>query len=239
MFFYTLGWWTVGQTCRTLWRVKATGKTNVPKNGPAILASNHLSFLDHFLMGSVVRRPIFYISKAEHFERPIRRRLFKAWGVIPLKRGAGDQEAFDRSVDVLKEGNLFCIYPEGTRSLDGKLHKGHTGVARLHLLTGAPIIPVAMMGTFQALPKGRNLPRFNKCGVRFGKPLEFTRPGNRAEDRASLRRITDEIMQAIRAESGQDYVDAYQYNPEVKGHAGALDGGNGAKREAVSAKPKA
>jgi 1-acyl-sn-glycerol-3-phosphate acyltransferase len=225
--FYQASWYATYPVWRGLWRLRVEGRGHVPRKGPAILASNHLSFLDHFLLGSSIRRQTFYISKAQHFERPIRRWLFSKWGVIPLRRGEGDREAFQRSVDVLKAGHLFCIYPEGTRSLDGRLHKGHTGVARLHLLTGAPIIPVAMRGTFEALPKGRSMPRFNKCGVRFGPPLRFEGGAGSADDRATLRRVTDEVMRAIQALSGQEYVDEYQYNPEVKSHA---TGGTGGQR---------
>lgn len=220
MAFYHVSWVVAAPIFRTLWRMGVEGRKHVPKKGPAILASNHLSFLDHFILGSAIRRQIFYISKIQHFERPIRRRLFSAWGVIPLKRGAGDKEAFDKSAEVLQKGNLFAIYPEGTRSLDGKLHKGHTGVARLHLLTGAPIIPVAMIGTFEALPKGQSMPRFNRCRVKFGAPLDYTAQSKGKEgDRATLRWITDEVMAAIAALSGQEYVDEYQFNPEVPAHA--------------------
>lgn len=217
--FYQASWWVTAPVFRGLWRLRVEGREHVPKKGAAILASNHLSFLDHFLLGTSVRRQIFYISKVQHFERPIRRWLFTRWGVIPLKRGEGDTEAFDRSLEVLRRGDLFAIYPEGTRSLDGKLHKGHTGVARLHLLTSAPIVPVAMLGTFEALPKGKSMPRLNKCGVRFGPALDFSADKDRLGDRATLRRVTDEVMRAIQKLSGQEYVDEYQYNPEVKSHA--------------------
>lgn len=222
--FYQACWSVISPTVRALWRVRTEGKRHIPKKGPAILASNHLSFLDHFVVGSVVRRQIFYISKIEHFERPIRRWLFERWGVIPLRRGASDQEAFQRSLGVLKDGKLFCIYPEATRSLDGKLHKGHTGAARLHLLSGAPIIPVGMVGTFKALPKGKSWPRFNKLRVKFGPPLTFPLLREKADDRATLQTVTNEVMKAIQALTGQDYVDEYQRNPEVKGHGGPTDG---------------
>lgn len=221
--FYQASWWVTAPLLKALFRTKFTGKRNIPKKGPAILASNHLSFLDHFVLGVGTRRQIFYISKAQHFDKPVRRFLFTKWGVIPLKRGEGDKEAFERSIDVLKEGQLYAIYPEGTRSLDGKLHKGHTGVARLALLTGAPVIPVAMWGTFEALPKGRSTPKLVKCGAKFGKPMTFPEGREKADDRATLRRITNEIMHAIRDLSGQEYVDEYQFNPEVKSHARAGD----------------
>ena len=223
--FYEASWWVVAPTVRAAFRARVEGRKNVPRKGAAILASNHLSFLDHFVLGASIRRQIFYISKAQHFDHPVRRFLFTRWGVIPLKRGEGDNEAFDRSVETLRAGNLYAIYPEGTRSLDGRLHRGHTGVARLHLLSGAPIIPVAMWGTFEALPKGRSVPRLKKCGVRFGAPLDFSRLAAQVEDRSTLRRITDDVMQAIASLSGQDYVNEYQYNPEVKSHAKSVEGG--------------
>lgn len=216
---YTLGWFTIGTTMRLLFRARAEGRKNVPKKGAAILASNHLSFLDHFIVGAVIRRQIYFISKQQHFDRPLRRFFFKRWGVIPLQRGEGDKEAFQASVDLLKAGNLYCIYPEGTRSLDGKLHKGHTGVARLAAITGAPVIPVAMRGTFKALPKGRSVPKLVKCGARFGKPLDFSHLKGKEHDREAMRQATDEVMRAIQALSGQEYVNEYQFNPEVKTHA--------------------
>lgn len=235
---YRASWWVVAPTVRTLFRLRVEGRPNVPQTGPAILASNHLSFLDHFLVGAALRRQLFFISKIEHFERPIRRFFFRQWGVIPLRRGASDQEAFQRSVEVLRRGDLFCIYPEGTRSLDGKLHRGHTGVARLHLLTGAPIVPVAMLGTFEALPKGTGMPRFVKCGVKFGEPLRFPRDRGREADRDALRRITDAVMRSIGDLSGQEYVDEYQYNPEVKSHREARGGNGRAARGVESARAK-
>jgi len=231
--FYEACWWVIAPVVRGLWRVRVEGRKHVPRKGPVILASNHLSFLDHFVLGSTLRRQVFYISKMQHFERPVRRWFFTRWGVIPLRRGEGDTEAFDRSVEVLKGGHVYAIYPEGTRSLDGKLHKGHTGVARLHLLTGAPIVPVAMIGTFEALPKGRSRPSLTKCAVRYGPPLDFSDRRAQVEDRKALREITDEVMRAIQRLSNQEYVDEYQYNPEVKTHAGDERGSNGGPRKAV------
>lgn len=222
--FYTLGWYTIGPVVRALFRAKYEGRKHIPKKGPAILASNHLSFLDHLILGAGVRRQIFFISKVQHFEKPVRRFLFKRWGVIPLKRGESDQTAFQRSLEVLQRGDLFAIYPEGTRSLDGRLHKGHTGVARLAAMTGAPVIPVAMWGTFRALPKGRSVPKMVKCGAKFGAPMDFSHLQGKEGDRDAMRKATDEVMRAIQRLSGQEYVDEYQYNPEVKTHAKAGHG---------------
>lgn len=217
--FYEASWLAIAPMVRVAFRVEYEGREHIPKKGPAILASNHLSFLDHPILGSATRRQVFYISKAQHFERPVRSFLFRKWGVIPLNRGEGDKEAFDRSVEVLREGNLFCIYPEGTRSLDGTLHKGHTGVARLAAITEAPVVPVAMWGTFEAMPKGANRPKLVRCGAKFGAPLSFSHLHGLDGDRIAMRAATDEVMRAIQKLSGQEYVDAYQHNPEVKTHA--------------------
>lgn len=233
---YKSSWFVITPLLRVLFHAKVEGVEHVPKRGAAILASNHLSFLDHFLLGSVVQRKIHYISKVQHFDYPVRRFLFSSWGVIPLRRGEGDSEAFDRSLDVLNQGKLFAIYPEGTRSLDGKLHKGHTGVARLAVRSGAAVVPAAMIGTFEAMPKGRSVPKLSPCAVKFGRPLRFEEFEGRGDDRIALREITDRIMRAIRDLSGQDYVDEYQYNPEVKTHArppsrGTGNGGQAAERK--------
>ncbi len=205
---------------RLAWRVKVTGREHIPKKGPAVIASNHLSFLDHFILPLATRRPIFFISKAQHFESPMKRWFFTRWGVIPLKRGEGDQEAFERSVEVLHGGGLFGIYPEGTRSLDGRLHKGRTGVARIAILGRARIVPAAMVGTFEAMPKGQSRPRFSKCEVRLGPPVDTSPYFGKEDDRAALRELTDKVMRAIQAISGQEYVDEYQANPEYQAKAG-------------------
>ncbi len=197
---------------QTLWSIETQGHDNIPQTGPAILASNHLSYLDHFLMPAVVDRQVYFISKAEHFDVPVQSWLFEQWGVIPLARGEGDQEALERARQVIEEGDLFGIYPEGTRSLDGRLHKGHTGVARLALQTEAPIVPVGMLGTYQALPKGQRVPRFPDVEIRFGEPLRA--PDGDPEDYPTLRKVTDDVMHAIQELTGQEYVDEYQWNPE-------------------------
>lgn len=207
---------TIAPLIQATWRVKVTGRAHIPNEGPAVLASNHLSFLDHFILPLATWRPITFISKAQHFDHPVKAFFFKRWGAIPLQRGAGDQEALDRSVQVLREGGLFGIYPEGTRSLDGDLHRGRTGVARIALGGKAPIIPAAMMGTFEAMPKGKNLPRLKKLEVRIGPPIDVSPYYGQDDDRAVLRHITDEVMRAIQRLSGQRYVDEYQFNPEYQ-----------------------
>ena len=211
--FWSVSYYTLGPLIRLAWRLRITGRENLPKKGAAVIASNHLSFLDHFVLPLAQRRQIFFISKAEHFESPVKRFFFRNWGVIPLRRGASDQEAFDRSIKVLGDGNFFGIYPEGTRSTDGKLHKGRTGVARIALTARVPIIPAAMMGTFEALPKGKSMPRFTKCEVRIGRPIDVSAWYGRENDRAALREVTDKVMHALAELSGQEYVHEYTFNP--------------------------
>lgn len=196
-------------------RVKVVGRRNIPRKGPAILASNHLSSLDHVVLPMATRRTIVNISKAEHFAKPFKAWFFRQWGVIKLQRGAGDQSAMDAAKQALRDGHLFCIYPEGTRSLDGKLHKGHTGVARLALEMRVPVVPVAMRGTFEAKPKGGKTRYFTKTAVVVGRPMHFTEHWGQQDDKQVCREVTDEIMRAIAVLSGQEYVPEYQANPEV------------------------
>src|SRR5207253_9544510 len=155
------------------------------------------------------RRSIINISKKEHFESgPVKAWFFRQWNIIPLARGAGDQGAMDAARQALREGNLLCIYPEGTRSPDGRLYKGHTGVARLALGDRVPVLAVAMIGTREAQPIGQVWPKwFSPITIRFSPPMDFDRYASRAEDPTALRSITDEIMFELRALSGQEYVD--------------------------------
>src|SRR5688572_29010521 len=164
-------------------RVKVVGRHHIPKKGPAILASNHLSALDHVVLPMTTRRTIINISKAEHFSKPFKAWVFRQWGIIKLQRGKGDQAAMDAAKQAIREGNLFCIYPEGTRSLDGKLHKGHTGVARLALELKVPVIPVAMKGTFEAKPKGGKMKLFTPTAAIVGPPMEFPQHWGKQDDK--------------------------------------------------------
>lgn len=211
-------------------RVRVVGRRNIPRKGAAILASNHLSALDHVVLPMATRRTIVNISKAEHFAKPLKAWLFRQWGVIKLQRGTGDQAALDAARQALREGHLFCIYPEGTRSLDGKLHKGHTGVARLALELKVPVIPVAMKGTYEAKPKGGKLKPFTPTAAIVGEPLDFAAHWGKQDDKAVCRAVTDQVMRAIQALSGQEYVDEYQHNPDVPRRA---------KADAAAAMPKA
>ena len=197
---------------RFLYRVRVEGIEHVPDGGAAILASNHLAVCDSFFLPAVLHRRITFVAKAEYFEDPKTAWFFRAVGQIPIKRegGSASQRALASAKEVLDNGGLFGIYPEGTRSPDGRLYKGHTGVARLAVQTGAPIIPVAMIGTRETQPIGQGVPRaFMPVTIRVGKPIRVDRYRDCADDPMVLRQITDEVMFELRELSGQEYVNTY------------------------------
>ena len=197
---------------RFFYRIRAEGVEHVPRTGRAILASNHLAVLDSFFLPAVLPRRITFVAKAEYFEDPKTAWFFRAVGQIPIKRsgGSASQGALDAATDVLAGGGLFGIYPEGTRSPDGRLYRGHTGVARLALQQGVPVLPVAMVGTREAQPIGQAMPNlFRPITIRIGRPLSFERLQERAADPMVLRQVTDEVMFELRALSGQEYVNQY------------------------------
>ncbi|PRY17496.1 1-acyl-sn-glycerol-3-phosphate acyltransferase [Kineococcus rhizosphaerae] len=192
------------------------GLENVPSEGPAVLASNHLSAADTVLLPTVVRRRVTFIAKADLFRgEGLRGRLtaglMHGIGQLPVDRSGGraSSAAIDSAVAVLRGGDLFGIYPEGTRSPDGRLYRGRTGVARIALRSGAPVVPVAMVGTEDLLPSGRLLPKVRRVGVVIGEPLDFSRYAGREDDQLVVRSVTDEVMAAIQALSRQEYVDVY------------------------------
>jgi 1-acyl-sn-glycerol-3-phosphate acyltransferase len=202
----------LGPVLRFFYRVRVEGMEFVPAVGGAILASNHVSFSDSIFLPLVLRRRITFVAKAEYFEDPKTAWFFRAVGQIPIKRdgGSASQRALESAAEVLTAGSLFGIYPEGTRSPDGRLYKGHTGVARLALQCGTPVLAVAMIGTREAQPIGQVVPNlFRPITVRISRPLDFSRYADRADDPLTLRRITDEIMFELRELSGQEYVDRY------------------------------
>ncbi len=200
---------------RLLYGIKVEGFENVPKKGPAIMAANHLSFLDSFFIPLVVnRRKVTYLAKADYFKSWKTAWFFNMAGQIPMDRSGGErsEQALHTALDVLKDGKLLGIYPEGTRSPTGKLHRGRTGVARLALAAGVPIIPCGLVGTEDVMPKNAKLPRLMgrpKVLVRFGRPLDLTRFAGQERDRFVLRSITDELMYEIMQLSGQEYLDEY------------------------------
>ncbi|HEX6167200.1 MAG TPA: lysophospholipid acyltransferase family protein, partial [Acidimicrobiales bacterium] len=197
---------------RAGWRVHLRGAEYLPAEGPAILCPNHTSVIDSFLLPSVLPRSITFVGKAEYLDDWKTKYLFPALGMIPIDRTGGDasKRALDAAAGVLGRGELFGIYPEGTRSRDGRLHKGHTGPARLALRTGAPLVPIALIGTREIQPPGARVPRpFRPCEIRIGRPVDTGHYRDRADERLVLRQLTDELMFEIRELSGQDYVDEY------------------------------
>ena len=209
---------------RCFYRVKVEGSENMPKHGPVILASNHVSFSDSIFLPLVLKRRITFVAKAEYFEDPKTAWFFRAVGQIPIKRegGSASQRALASAMEVLDGGGVFGIYPEGTRSPDGRLYKGHTGVARLALGCRCPVLAVAMIGTREAQPIGQVRPRiFMPITVRFSQPLHFDRFYQRQDDPLVLRQITDEIMWQLRELSGQEYVNRYAKRGEAVEGVGA------------------
>lgn len=216
MFYWFLKVFALGPLLKTVFRPWVEGLENVPREGPAILVSNHLSFSDSVWLPLVVPRRITFPAKIEYFiGTGIKGRLtalfFRGIGQVPMDRAGGraSQIALDAGLRILQRGDLFGIYPEGTRSPDGRLYKGKTGVARLALASGAPVLPVAMIGTDKMQPPGKALPKLMRPGVRIGKPLDFSRYEGMEDDRFVLRSVTDEIMYELMELSGQEYVDVY------------------------------
>ena len=209
---YTLMKRLIGPVLRFFYRVRVEGAEHVPAEGGAILASNHLSFSDSIFLPLVLDRRITFVAKAEYFDDRRTAWFFRAAGQIPIRRGGGSasQRALDAASEVLLAGGLFGIYPEGTRSPDGRLYKGHTGVARLALQCHVPVLAVAMIGTREAQPIGQVRPNlWRPITIRISRPLDFGRHADRAGDPLVLRRITDEIMWELRELSGQTYADHY------------------------------
>jgi 1-acyl-sn-glycerol-3-phosphate acyltransferase len=216
LFYWFLKWIAIGPLLRVVFRPRISGAENVPDEGPAILASNHLSYADWLFMPLTLPRRVTFVAKAEYFNSPgikgwFQKRFFSGAGQVPIDRsGASAAEgALTAAKRVLDAGELFGIYPEGTRSHDGKLYRGKTGVARLALETGVPVIPVAVVGTDVVAPPGKKFGSFTRPLVRFGTPLDFSRYEGMENDRYILRSITDEIMYEIMRLSGQEYVDKY------------------------------
>ena len=197
---------------RFFFRVRVEGAEHIPTSGGAILASNHISFCDSIFLPLVLRRRITFVAKAEYFEKKKTAWFFRAVGQIPIKRegGSASQRALASAAEVLDNGGLFGIYPEGTRSPDGRLYRGHTGVARLGLQCKVPVFAVAMVGTREAQPIGQVMPKlFMPITVRISPAMHFDQYEDRADDPAVLRQITDEIMFELRELSEQEYVNTY------------------------------
>lgn len=219
--FYTVGRLALAPLARLIYRPRVEGRENLPREGSVIFASNHLSFIDSIAIPvAVAPRPVHFLAKSSYFEGTgfagwATRTLFTAAGAIPVRRGAGQAalDALDQQRQILETGAAVALYPEGTRSLDGRLYKGRTGVAFLALQTGAPVVPVGLIGTDRVMPVGAKFPSLReRVTIRFGKPLTLTHHGPASSGKAR-RAATDEIMTAIHALSGQELADAYNEAP--------------------------
>jgi 1-acyl-sn-glycerol-3-phosphate acyltransferase len=214
--YWLMKWVFLGPLMRLAFRPEVRGADNLPRSGGALVASNHLAVIDSFVLPLMVPRRMAFPAKSEYFTTPgpvgtLQRWFFSGMGQVPIERGNGRaaRAALDTGIGVLREGRLFGIYPEGTRSPDGRLYKGRTGVARMALEAQVPVVPVAMVGTDRANPVGSRFWRPVKIRIVIGEPLDFSRYFGIADDRQVERAITDEVMYALMELSGQEYVDVY------------------------------
>jgi 1-acyl-sn-glycerol-3-phosphate acyltransferase len=232
----------IGPFLRLFFRPWVEGMENLPTTGPAILASNHLSFSDSVFLPLMAPRRITFLAKSDYFEGKgpkgrLTALIMRGLGQVPIDRSGGtsSQAAIDTGLRVLNSGNLLGIYPEGTRSPDGFLYRGKTGVARMALEAGVPVIPVAMIDTEKIQPPGKLIPKIRRVGIRIGEPLDFSRYEGLEGDRFVLRSITDEIMYELMTLSGQEYVDMYASKAKAEIAAGRRPGVTGVVREPVDA----
>jgi 1-acyl-sn-glycerol-3-phosphate acyltransferase len=213
---YSIGKVTVGTAMILGWRPHVEGLEHVPATGGAVFAGNHISVADELFLGSVVPRHLAFWAKAEYFAGRgvggfLTKKMMEGLGAIKVERAGGRAAltAFDGAIPVLKAGDMVAVYPEGTRSPDGRLYRGRTGAARLAVAAGVPIIPVGMIGTERVQPIGQPYPKlvgWGKVTIRFGKPIETV---DRSDDRTALRALTDEVMAEIQKLTGQEYVPRY------------------------------
>lgn len=227
MAYFILKTFILGPLLRFIFRPWVRGVENVPSSGAAILASNHLSFSDSIFMPLQCPRPVVFLAKSEYFTGKgikgwLVKSFFVATGQLPIDRSGGkaSEAALNTGLGVLEQGQLLGIYPEGTRSPDGRLYRGRTGIARMVLEAKVPVVPVAMIDTEKVQPIGKRLPRVRRVGIVYGKPLDFSRFEGMEGDRIVLRAVTDEIMYELKKISGQEYVD--QYASTVKEKRAAL-----------------
>jgi 1-acyl-sn-glycerol-3-phosphate acyltransferase len=204
-----------------IWRPTIIGRSNMPASGPVVVASNHLSFIDSIIISLLARRPVSFLAKEEYFtgtglKGAVSRSFFSGVGAVPVTRGAGQaaQDALDAGLAKVQAGQAFSIYPEGTRSRDGRLYRGKTGVAWLALTAGAPVIPVALTGTQNLQPVGSKRIRLARITIEFGEPMDISAFGLATSGRAR-RLATDAIMARIQSMSRQEYIDRYNELPPV------------------------
>jgi 1-acyl-sn-glycerol-3-phosphate acyltransferase len=209
---YAFGKATVAPMMRAIWRPRVSGLEHIPETGPVILASNHRSVVDSLVIPVVTRRPVYFLAKNEYFVKPLTRTLMLGLNQIPVDRSGGRASlmALDAALPVLRDGRVLGIFPEGTRSPDGRLYRGRPGVAKLALDAGATIVPVGLFGTEQVQPIGSRMPRFGaKVEVRFGEPLDLSKWDGTPVDSRVLREIAAALMTEIQKITGQEYVGRY------------------------------
>jgi 1-acyl-sn-glycerol-3-phosphate acyltransferase len=209
---YAFGKATVAPVMRVLWRPKVTGLENLPRTGPVIMASNHLSVVDSFIIPIMVARPVYFLAKNEYFRGPVMRTVMTGLNQIPVDRSGGRASlmALDAALPVLRDGNVLGIFPEGTRSPDGRLYRGRPGVARLALDAGATVVPVGLVGTQKIQPIGARLPRVGvPVQMRVGAPLDLSPWRDATVDSRVLREIAAALMTEIQKLTGQEYVGRY------------------------------
>ncbi|CAB4891601.1 MAG: 1-acyl-sn-glycerol-3-phosphate acyltransferase [Actinobacteria bacterium] len=216
MFYWLLKNIIIGPIVRAVFRPWSLGVGNIPKSGPVIIASNHISFVDSIFVPLLMPRRMVFLAKSDYFrgrglKGMLSRFFFTGLGMLPMDRSGGkaSEASLNTGLEVLNEGKVLGIYPEGTRSPDGSLYRGRTGVARMVLESGASVIPVAVIDTDKVMPVGSNRPRVHRVGVIYGKPLDFTRFAGLEGDRFILRSVTDEITYEIARLGGLEYVDVY------------------------------
>jgi 1-acyl-sn-glycerol-3-phosphate acyltransferase len=216
MFYWLMKYVIAGPILRGIFRPWVIGLENVPAEGAVILASNHLSFIDSIFLPIVVDRHVSFLAKSDYFTRRglkgwATRAFMNATGQLPIDRSGGkaSEASLNTGLAVLARGEMLGIYPEGTRSPDGKLYRGRTGVARMILEAGVPVVPVAMVDTAQIMPIGTRLPKIGRIGIILGEPLDFSRFDGMEGDRFILRSVTDEIMYELQRLGEQEYVDVY------------------------------
>ncbi|MDN3496096.1 lysophospholipid acyltransferase family protein [Planococcus sp. APC 4015] len=216
MFYWLMKYVVIGPVVKAIFRPWIVGRRNVPVEGAAILASNHLSFVDSVFLPLMIDRPVSFLAKSDYFTGKglkgwATRMFFKATGQLPIDRSGGkaSEASLNTGLQVLGRGDLLGIYPEGTRSPDGKLYRGRTGIARMALEAHVPVVPVVMVDTDTMMPIGTRIPRVARVGIVIGEPLDFSRFAGMESDRYILRSITDEIMVALQRIGEQEYEDVY------------------------------
>ena len=228
MFYWLMKNVIAGPLLKGIFRPWVTGADNIPKNGAVILASNHLSFVDSVFLPICIDRDMVFLAKSEYFTTKglkgwATKWFMKGTGMLPIDRSGGkaSEASLNTGLRVLAEGRVLGIYPEGTRSPDGKLYRGRTGIARMVLESGVPVVPVAMIDTEKVMPIGAKWPKLRRTGIIIGKPLDFSRFQGMEGDRFILRSVTDEIIYELAGLSGQQYEDVYASSVREKRPANA------------------